>query len=106
MQPVETDVPVHGRLTPDAVGRLAALAGASKPAIEAAIALAPFSFRVQLFSQIPPLIATEPSETDALKGRPTKIELTAAGEDAIRECAEWVRQHGGSTAVLVAARRS
>jgi carbon monoxide dehydrogenase subunit G len=66
--------------------------GASTRAIEASIALAPFSFRVQLFSLIPPLIAAKPSEADALEGRPTQIQLTQAGRDAIRECAEWMKR--------------
>jgi hypothetical protein len=103
MSHTQTVLPLGGRLTPDAVRRLGAMAGTSKPAVEAAIAVAPFSFRVQLFSQIPPLIAVEPTEADALKGRPTKIELTRHGQDAIQECAEWMRQHHGSTKVLTEA---
>lgn len=95
----EVDLPVAGRLTPDAVGRLAALAGAGKPEIEAAIAVAPFSLRVQLYSQIPPLIADEPSEADALAGRPARVRLTAAGQRAVKECAEWLAEHGSVRAL-------
>jgi hypothetical protein len=90
----QADPPVAGRLSPDAVRRLAALAGAGKAEIEAAIAVAPFSLRVQLYSQIPPLIADEPTEVDALEGRPIKVRLTPAGESAVRECAEWLAEHG------------
>jgi hypothetical protein len=56
---------------------------------------------VQLFAQIPPLIAVEPTESDALAGRPTQIELTPAGERAIRECGQWVSEYG-DTKVLAA----
>jgi hypothetical protein len=80
------------RLSDEAIRRLAAYEGARKPAIEAAIALAPFSFRVQLYSHIPPLIANRPDPAAARAGIPTRIELTAAGEKAIWQCA---RQVGG-----------
>jgi hypothetical protein len=90
----EISLPLGGRLTPEAVEGLGALAGASKQAIEAAISAAPFSFRVQLFAQIPPLIATEPSEADALAARATRVDLTDAGQAAILECAAWIDVHG------------
>jgi hypothetical protein len=92
------------KLPDDAIRRLATLKDASDSTAEAVIALAPLSFRLLLYSFIPPLIVNEPrQETEGIspaeraavevlanRGRPSRIRLTRAGRKAINVCASDV----------------